>query len=84
MEKSLKKGEIIGKNIKILKSKNKSNNGMKGKIIDETKNMLKIKTKNGEIKMLIKSNITFKMEGSDSEIHGEEIQLSPEERIKIR
>jgi len=84
MEKNLKQGEIIGKNIEIIESKNKSNQGLKGKIIDETKNTIKIKTKKGE-KTLIKKNITFKMESHNNEtINGAEIQAAPEERIKLR
>jgi ribonuclease P protein subunit POP4 len=84
MEKKLKKSELIGKNIEITHSKNKANIGLRGKIIDETKNMVKIKTRNGETKMLIKNNITFRIEGNEAEIRGEEIQLPPEDRIKIR
>ena len=84
MEKNLKQGEIIGKNIEIIESKNKSNNGLKGKIIDETKNTIKIKTKQGE-KTLIKKNITFKMESNNNAIiNGAEIHAAPEERIKLR
>ena len=41
--KNLAKGELIGLNIEISKSKNKANIGIKGSIIDETKNMLIIK-----------------------------------------
>ncbi len=84
MEKKLKKSEFIGKNIEITHSKNKANSGLKGKIIDETKNTVKIRTKKGETKMLIKNNITFRIKGNESEIKGEEIQHAPEDRIKIR
>jgi len=45
--KNLAKGELIGLNIEISKSKNKANIGIKGSIIDETKNMLIIKNKIG-------------------------------------
>jgi ribonuclease P protein subunit POP4 len=81
----MKRRELIGRNIEVTNSKNKSNIGLKGKIIDETKNMLKIRTKQGE-KRLIKNNITFtiKMEGKNIEIRGAEIQTAPEERIKLR
>jgi len=82
MEKNLKKGELIGRNIEILSSKNKANTGLKGKIINETRNTIQIKTKKGEKKTLIKKNITFKM--NEATIKGEEIQAAPEERIKLR
>ena len=83
MEKNLRKGELIGRNIEITSSKNKSTAGLEGKIIDETKNTITIKTKKGK-KTLIKSQITFKMKGNDSTIIGEEITSPPEERIKLR
>ncbi|MBN2111529.1 ribonuclease P protein subunit [Candidatus Woesearchaeota archaeon] len=85
MEKKPAKDEIIGKNIKIIGSKNKPNTGIEGKVIDETKNTLKIKTKNGT-KTVIKQNITFTIKIGENEykIKGEEIRASPEERIKTK
>lgn len=86
MEKKLKKGELIGKTIKIIDSKNKANIGLQGKIIDETKNTLQIKTREGKKKVLIKRNIAFtiKMGNKELKIKGREIQLAPEERIKLK
>ena len=83
MENHLKKGEIIGRNIEITEAKNKANIGINGKVIDETKNTLKIMTQDGT-KTLIKSNITIKDKASGTEIKGKEIQLAPEDRIKTR
>lgn len=85
MEKRIKKVELIGKNIKIIDSKNKPNIGLEGDIINETKNTLEIKTKKGK-KTLIKQNITFtiKINKKEYKIKGEEIKISPEERIKIK
>ena len=45
---------------------------------------IKKKTKIEKKKIQKKTNKKFKWQARDSEIHGEEIQLSPEERIKIR
>ena len=86
MEKRLKKGELIGKSIEIIDSKNKANIGLKGIIIDETRNTLQIKTKEGKKKMLIKEDITFVMKINNEEfmIKGDEIRVAPEERIKLR
>ncbi len=86
MEKKLKKGELIGKTIKIIDPKNKANIGLQGKIIDETKNTLQIKTREGKKKVLIKRNISFtiKMDNKELKIKGREIQLAPEERIKLK
>jgi len=55
----MKKSEVgrwIGKKIKIEKSANKNLEGIQGEVIDETKNMIIIKTSNGE-KKIIKSQI---------------------------
>lgn len=82
----MEKGELIGKSIKIIESKNKSNTGLRGKIIDETKNTLQIKTKQGSKKTLIKQNIIFTIKIGEKEykIKGEEIKASPEERIRLK
>ena len=73
--------ELIGEKIEILHSKNKSNLGIKGKVIDETKMTLKIKW--GEkVKTLLKNNITFKIVRNEQIIIGQEIMKRPEERIK--
>jgi len=53
--------ENIGKKIKLTEAKNKSLEGVQGKVIDESKNMLHIETKNG-LKKLIKKQIIFKIE----------------------
>ena len=71
---------LIGKNIEITKSKNKSLIGIKGKIIDETKNMLILDNQ----KKLIKSQSTFrvKIRNNIYEIDGKILQNRPEDRIK--
>lgn len=53
------KGEKVGDTIRVINSANKSEIGLSGKIIDETKNMLIIKTRKG-IKKIIKNNVTIK------------------------
>ena len=50
---------MIGSNIEITKSKNTSLIGLKGKVIDETKNRITIETKKG-VKKIIKSQIKIK------------------------
>ncbi len=72
------KGELIGSDIEIIGSKNKTLMGIKGKIIDETKNTLTIK--NITIKKVLKSHITFKINGKT--IEGKNIKKRPEDRIK--
>jgi RNase P/RNase MRP subunit p29 len=70
---------LIGETIRIVSSKNKSLEGIGGKVTDETKNMLKIMTPKGE-KTAIKDQITIKI--GDKTINGEQIQGKIEARIK--
>jgi|TARA_Y100000310_G_scaffold327640_1_gene394318 ribonuclease P protein subunit POP4 len=77
MKKGFKK-ELIGSIIEIIGSKNKTLIGIKGKIIDETKNTLTIKNKTS--KKVLKSHITFKIDGKI--VEGKDITKRPEDRIK--
>lgn len=79
MKKSTHPEEIIGKTIKVVESKNLSNVGMEGKIIDETKKTIVVKTKKGE-KRLLKSNIIFTI--NHKKIKGKNLLKRSEERIK--
>ena len=82
--KTLLKGELIGLEAEIIDSENKSNIGIKGKIIDETKNTFTIKGK--KIWKVIKGQNTFmfKTKNKKIKINGKLIVEMPEERIKIR
>jgi len=72
------KGELIGSTIEIIGSKNKTLVGLKGIVVDETKNMIIINNKG--TKKILKSHITFKVDGKI--IEGKQIQKRPEDRIK--
>ena len=72
-------GELIGKDAEIIASTNQHQVGWKGKIIDETKMMLKIGIK-GKVKTLPKKNITFKIEGIT--LSGKTLIKRSEERLK--
>ena len=73
--------ELIGEIIKVIDSKNKSNVGMKGKVIDETKKTIKVKVLD-QTKILLKNNIVFKIQRTGQVIVGETITKRPEDRIK--
>ncbi|MBW2996073.1 ribonuclease P protein subunit [Candidatus Woesearchaeota archaeon] len=77
--KDIAKREIIGLETEIIDSKNKSNIGIKGKIIDETKSTIIIKDKKAK-KRLLKNNITLKI--NNITIKGKLLQGKPKERIK--
>jgi RNase P/RNase MRP subunit p29 len=70
--------ELIGKRAKVAE--------IDGTIIDETKNMIVLRDQKGNKKRFIKKSHTFmiKLEGKYQEIKGKEINLRPEERIKIK
>jgi ribonuclease P protein subunit POP4 len=82
--KDIVKIELIGLNVEIIDSKNKSLIGIKGKIVDETKNMIFIETQDKEIKKIIKNQVKFLLQYQNKkyEINGEILTSRPEERIK--
>lgn len=75
--------EFIGKELEVIEADNPSLVGIKGKVIDETKNMLIIE-KNNETKKLVKKQVTIKIKIEEKEIiiKGETLQGRPEERLK--
>jgi ribonuclease P protein subunit POP4 len=83
-EKNLVRHELIGLEVKVRKSTNKSQIGIKGRIVDETYNMLVIETKKGEKKIEKKSCVfVFKLpNGKKVEVEGWVLVGRPEDRIK--
>lgn len=77
--------ELIGIKTEIVESTNKSQEGLTGTIVDETKHTIKIQTKNGE-KTIQKKNVTIqvKFEEKTIKIKGEMLEGRPEERIKTK
>jgi ribonuclease P protein subunit POP4 len=73
--------EFIGKKIRIINAKNKTQQNIEGKIIDETKNTITIKTQNKTVNIIKKENI---MEINGQRIDGKKITKRPEDRIKIK
>lgn len=81
--KDLPRLELIGKELEVTDADNPSLIGIKGKVIDETKNMLTIE-KNNETKKLVKKQVTIKLniKGKTIIIKGDVLQGRPEERLK--
>lgn len=75
--------ELIGKEVVIESSTNKSHVGLVGTIIDETCNTLVINSL-GKRKTILKSNVTLTLsiEERDVLINGLTLQKRPEARIK--
>ena len=81
--KEIARRELIGINVEITDSKNKANIGVKGRIVDETKNTLVIEEK-GAKKRVFKNNIVLKLKFDKKtvEVKGELFSGRPKERIK--
>ncbi len=76
-------GELIGLKARVLRHADKKQKGIKGEVIDETKNTLVINTIRG-IKKILKANALFRFyAGSKSfDVEGKEICFRPEERTE--
>ena len=72
--------EFIGKKVEIVESKNKDLVGIKGKIVDETKNMFEIES-NGKTKKVQKNICKFKFLPENIVVEGKIINYRPEDRI---
>ena len=76
---------FIGLPIEVVNSSSRNLVGMKGKIIDETKNLITIETANGREVKLSKTACTFRfyLEGNAyRDVNGSDICFRPEERAK--
>ncbi len=77
--------ELCGLSIKVEKPTDPTQKGITGKVIDETYNTLKIETRNGKEKTVIKGNCVFVFTLPDKtkvEVDGELLISRPEDRIK--
>ncbi len=77
MNRNIRKN-LIGRNVEV--------SHIKGKIIDETRNMLIIRDENNRVKRFIKKNHTFIIQFEDGkhEIPGKDIIGRSEERIRLK
>jgi len=83
-ERNLVRHELIGLEVEVKKSTNKSQIGIKGRVVDETYNMLVIETEKGEKRVEKKSCVfIFKLpNGKKVEVEGWVLIGRPEDRIK--
>lgn len=82
---NLVRHELIGLEVKIAKSTDPTQRGVKGKVVDETYNILKIETKEGKEKKIPKANCVFIFtlpSGIKVEVDGKLLVGRPEDRIK--
>ena len=84
MPRELARHELIGLHVEIADAANSALIGIKGKIIDETKNLIVIQDDKG-VKKVLKSQIKkmkTKVHGKEIILKGKELAGRPEERIK--
>ncbi len=84
--KNIVRHELIGLNVEVKDSKNKTQIGLKGMVVNETKNMLWIETEKG-IKKVLKKDCKFIFtlpSGEKVLVDGKLIAKRPEERIKMK
>jgi len=70
---------LLGKKVEVIQSSNRYEVGIKGLVIEDNKNTIKIRTENG-VKILIKNNIILMI--NDRKIDGNLLIGKEEERIK--
>ncbi|MCD6248218.1 MAG: ribonuclease P protein component 1 [Hadesarchaea archaeon] len=81
---NLLRHELIGLEAEVVESLDPSLKGKKGRIVDETKNMIYIEEM-GKIKSLPKSIVVFRVSlpsGEEVMVDGKKIIARPEDRIK--
>ncbi len=81
---NLPRHELIGLEVEVLESENKVEEGIKGKIVDERKSVLKVECK-GEEKTVRKKGRVFRFKlpsGEECKVKGSILKGRPEERIK--
>ena len=75
----LEKSELIGRRARVLTATSKTYQNLEGVIIDETREMLRLRTEKGE-KSLPKKCVVLEIDGQ--RLAGGDIRFRPEDRIK--
>lgn len=81
--KNLPRHDLIGLDVKIVSSSNKSLIGLKGRIVNETRNTLEIEEGN-KVRKIMKSQVVLEVELDSHTYHvdGKLLVGRPEDRIK--
>lgn len=83
--KDLPQEELIGLIMEVEESSNSDMEGLRGRIVDETRNTFVIETEQGEEKRIPKSGNMFIFvleDGTRARIRGDKLLARPEDRIK--
>jgi ribonuclease P protein subunit POP4 len=78
--------ELIGLDVEVVESTNRIQVGIKGLVVDETRNLLAVETEGGLKKIQKKGSIfIFKIpDGKKVKVDGKKIVARPEDRIKLK
>ena len=82
---NLVRHELASLPVKVIKSADPTQKGLSGKVIDETYSTIKIETKDGKEKTVIKGNCVFVFTIPDKtkiQVDGKLLISRPEDRIK--
>jgi ribonuclease P protein subunit POP4 len=85
--KNIVRHELIGLHVEVIASTNKDQLGIKGRVIDETMNMIKIANEQDKEKVIQKKGSIFRFALPNNvqvDIAGDIIVARPEDRIKKR
>ena len=77
--------ELVGLHVEVVKSSHEGFTGIKGVVVDETKNTIKVEDETGCEKIIPKNVATFRLTLPDSavvDVDGRIIVARPEDRIK--
>ncbi len=78
--------ELIGLNVSVVQASNSTMTGVRGDVVDETKNMLTISDKRGKI-MIAKNTALFRFvlpSGVRVDVDGKRLVAKPENRLKTK
>jgi ribonuclease P protein subunit POP4 len=78
--------ELIGLNVRVVSARNSSVRGVRGVVIDETRNMLMINARRGRV-MIPKNVATFRFNlpsGVRVDVDGDRLVGRPENRLKTK
>ena len=78
--------ELIGLNVRVVRAENPTIRGIRGVVVDETKNMLTINAKRRRV-MIPKSIATFRFDlpgGTRVDVDGERLVAKAENRLKTK
>lgn len=83
---TLLRHELIGLAVSLVKARNPTHVGISGRIVDETRNMLVILARNGEVRVEKKGSVfLFTLpDGTRAEVDGSALVAQPEKRISMR